>query len=146
MSIRNTTLIAAVLVFSACHAHGEEELLSGAVSASPVSGAAAGAATFGQACSSTVGCAAGLACVTTEPGATTGVCTKECAAIGEECADAPGSSVAVCGLNVTPPGKLHCGFLCKVEHGDHVDTFSCPSQLRCPEAQTADKVWMCQPR
>jgi hypothetical protein len=143
------TRIALTLAFAlalvACGHHDEEEPgLSDAVPASAVTAPGGGSKTAGAKCDAQTGCAAGLSCVTTQPGATSGVCVAVCSVLNDECANSPGSSVGLCATKVG--SALHCGYLCRVLHEGHADSFPCPPELTCPSTDAVPGARLCVPK
>jgi hypothetical protein len=143
---RMSAVLACVLACSC--GHHDEESIGGAIDATlvPAVGGASGTKTFGEACSASAPCTAGLSCVSA-PAGSSGVCSRSCALLNDECAEAPGKSVGLCALKAGD-GKLYCALVCKVVHTEHSHTYSCPASLTCPttEAAPGTGVYLCSPQ
>ncbi len=95
-------------------------------------------APFGQAaampCDDARLCEEGLDCLRVDPSHTVGFCAPRCAELHSTCGFFGAGVRAECSLE-RPGGGLSCGFVCVLDHGDHVHNYSCPSgdwgRLRC---------------
>jgi hypothetical protein len=79
-------------------------------------------------------CDASLACVRLAPTHAAGYCAPRCAQLHDTCGFFGAGVHAECTFEL-PDGGLACGFICVLNHGDHVHNYTCPTlsagRMRC---------------
>lgn len=130
--------LACVLVIGACSAADPRGGSPDASSAPVV------LARLSERCSASTLCETGLFCAYPEAGAAEGHCAEPCATLGDSCDGAVGDSVAYCAIESVD--GLRCGFVCRVDHGDHGHSYPCPDGLRCLDVAVAGgELYLCAP-
>lgn len=88
----------------------------------------------GAPCNETRACEETLACVRLAPTQDVGFCAPRCEQLHQTCGFFGPGTHAECTFEL-PDGGFACGFVCVLDHGDHVHNYSCPTldegRMRC---------------
>lgn len=93
-------------------------------------------------------CADDLLCIRLSATHEVGFCAPTCSTLHTPCGWFGPGVHAECSLEL-PDGTLACGFICELNHGDHVHNYTCPDgdwgRLRCERTRRAFNHRFCAP-
>ncbi len=103
----------------------------------------------GAPCGPDTDCLEESVCVFLDSDHALGVCSPRCEELHTSCGDYGAGVHAECALELED-GGLACGFVCVLDHGDHVHHYECPSgdwgRLRCERTPREHEHRYCAPR
>lgn len=99
-------------------------------------------------CDSAHPCVEDMLCVRLDPTHAMGFCTPECDMLHTSCGFFGAGVHSECALDLGE-GRLACGFVCVLDHGDHTHSYSCPvtnhGRMRCERTRRDQGHRYCAP-